>query len=81
MTKNEVEMRLKELKGYGYGKNDLDLKRELEYSILEYLLDCMEDEDILIEDIENVVGGLIEYILDIHIGENLESFISKGECL
>lgn len=77
-SKEELKERLAELDKKGYGKNDL--ARELEYAIIEEIINNMEDDDICKQDIENVSNGLIEYIFEVHIDRNLEDYIiSKGE--
>lgn len=76
-TKQELKERLKELESFGYGKNDL--ARELEYNIIEYIIDEMGDNDICSQDIENVSNGLVEYIFENHIGDNIEDYIKGDE--
>lgn len=76
-SKEELKERLAELDKKGYGKNDL--ARELEYAIIENIVENMNDNDMCKQDIENISNGLIEYIFEIHIGENLEDYIVGDE--
>lgn len=72
-NKEELNLRLKELNEKGYGKNDL--ARELEYALIEYIVDNMEEDEICKQDLENVANDIVDYIFDIQIGENLEDYI------
>jgi len=78
MNKEELEKRLEELKEKGYGKTK-DLARELEYAIVEYFIDRLEDDEICSKDLEVLANDILENIFEVQLEENLEEYIDFKE--
>lgn len=76
MNKEDLNNRLKELKENGYGVSK-DLARELEYDLIEELLEDMKDGQIFNGDLENISNGLIEHIFEDHFRNNLNDYLEE----